>query len=39
MFDKISNKVRKFHTGYIYHYSLTIISALILILLIIRIRY
>ncbi len=39
MFDKISNKVRKFHTGYIYHYSLTIISALILILLIIRTRY
>ena len=39
MFDKISSKVRKFHTGYIYHYSLTIISALILILLIIRIRY
>ena len=39
MFDKISNKVRKFHTGYIYHYSLTIISALILILLIVRIRY
>jgi len=39
MFDKISNKVRKFHTGYIYHYSLTIISALILFLLIIRIRY
>ena len=39
MFDKISNKVRKFHTGYIYHYSLTIISALILILLIIRIRH
>jgi len=39
MFDKISNKIRKFHTGYIYHYSLTIISALILFLLIIRIRY
>ena len=39
MFDKISSKVRKFHTGYIYHYSLTIISALILILLIVRIRY
>ncbi|MBL6818771.1 MAG: NADH-quinone oxidoreductase subunit L [Gammaproteobacteria bacterium] len=39
MFDKISNTVRKFQTGYIYHYSLTIISALILALLIIRIRY
>ena len=39
LFDKISNKVRQFHTGFIYHYSLTIISALILILLIIRVRY
>jgi NADH-quinone oxidoreductase subunit L len=37
--DKISNKVRKFHTGFIYHYSLTIISALILILLIFRMQY
>ena len=38
-FDKISYKIRKIHTGYIYHYSLTIISALILLLLIIRFRY
>ncbi len=37
--DKISNKVRKFHTGFIYHYSLTIISALILLLLIVRMQY
>jgi len=37
--DKISHKVRKIHTGYIYHYSLTIITALILLLLIIRFRY
>jgi NADH-quinone oxidoreductase subunit L len=37
--DKISRKVRKIHTGYIYHYSLTIITALILLLLIIRFRY
>ena len=34
-FDKISHKVRKAHTGFIYHYSLTIISALILLLLIV----
>ena len=33
--DKISHKVRKAHTGFIYHYSLTIISALILLLLIV----
>ena len=33
--NKISHKVRKAHTGFIYHYSLTIISALILLLLII----
>jgi NADH-quinone oxidoreductase subunit L len=38
-FDKISYKIRKLHTGYIYHYSLTIITALILLLLIIRFRY
>jgi NADH-quinone oxidoreductase subunit L len=37
--DKISRKVRKIHTGYIYHYSLTIITALILLLLIIRFKY
>ena len=37
--DKISHKVRKTHTGYIYHYSLTIITALILLLIIIRFRY
>ena len=35
IFDKISHKVRKAHTGFIYHYSLTIISALILLLLIV----
>ncbi len=39
LLDKISHKVRKAHTGFIYHYSLTIISALILLLLIIRYRY
>ena len=33
--NKISHKVRKAHTGFIYHYSLTIISALILLLLIV----
>lgn len=37
--NKVSHKVRKTHTGYIYHYSLTIITALILLLLIIRFRY
>jgi NADH-quinone oxidoreductase subunit L len=35
LLNKISHKVRKVHTGFIYHYSLTIISALILLLLII----
>ena len=35
LLNKISHKVRKAHTGFIYHYSLTIISALILLLLII----
>ena len=37
--DKISHKARKIHTGYIYHYSLTIITALILFLLFIRYKY
>ena len=38
-FTKLSYKVRKFHTGYIYHNSLTIISALILLLILIRYKY
>ena len=39
LFNKLSFKVRKFHTGYIYHNSLTIISALILLLILIRYKY
>ena len=39
LLGKISHKARKIHTGYIYHYSLTIITALIVLLLIIRFRY
>ena len=39
LFSKLSYKVRKFHTGYIYHNSLTIISALILLLILIRYKY
>ena len=38
-FSKLSYKIRKFHTGYIYHNSLTIISALILLLILIRYKY
>ena len=38
-FNKLSNIIRKYQTGYIYHYSLTIISALLLLLLLIRIKY
>ncbi len=38
-FNKISYKIRKFHTGYIYHNSLTIISALIILLILIRYKY
>ena len=37
--NTISNKVKKFQTGYIYHYSLVIISSLILFLIIIRILF
>ncbi len=38
-FNKLSYKIRKFHTGYIYHNSLTIISALIIFLILIRYKY
>ena len=38
-FSKFSHKIRKFHTGYIYHNSLTIISSLILLLILIRYKY
>ncbi len=38
-FNKFSYRIRKFHTGYIYHNSLTIISALILLLILIRYKY
>ena len=37
--NTISNKVKKFQTGYIYHYSLVVISSLILFLIIIRILF
>ena len=37
--NSLSNKVKKLQTGYIYHYSLIIISALILLLIIMRITY
>ncbi len=35
----LSNKVKKYQTGYIYHYSLIIISALIILLILMRIIY
>tara|TARA_Y100000768_G_scaffold344745_1_gene291193 strand:- start:2996 stop:4600 length:1605 start_codon:yes stop_codon:yes gene_type:complete len=38
-FTKLSYKIRKSHTGYIYHNSLSIISALILLLILIRYKY
>ncbi len=37
--NSLSNKVKKLQTGYIYHYSLIIISALILLLIIMRIAH
>ena len=37
--NTISNKVKKFQSGYIYHYSLVIISSLILLLIMIRIIF
>ena len=37
--NSLSNKVKKLQTGYIYHYSLIIISALILLLIIMRITH
>ena len=36
LLSSISNKIKKFQTGYIYHYSLVIISALILLLILSR---
>jgi len=39
LFTKLSYKIRKYHTGYIYHNSLTIISSLILLLILIRYKY
>ena len=37
--NTLSRKVKKLHTGYIYHYSLVIISALIFLLILMRITY
>ena len=37
--NSLSNKVKKLQTGYIYHYSLIIISALIFLLILMRIAY
>lgn len=39
IFNILSTKIRKLQTGYIYHYSITIISALIVFLLIIFYRF
>ena len=37
--NSLSSKVKKLQTGYIYHYSLIIISALIFLLILMRIAY
>ena len=38
-FSSLSNRVKRLQTGYIYHYSLIIISALIFLLILMRITY
>ena len=37
--NSLSSKVKKYQTGFIYHYSLIIISALILLLIVVRVIY
>ena len=39
LFSNLSTKMKKFQTGFIYHYSLIIISALIFLLILMRITY